>query len=297
MTKDNNEEKVCSKCKKSKKLKTDYYISASDLIHSDGRLGVCRQCLWNIIDFDNKSSLIIAMRSIDRPFLIEMYNVARDSKKKNKSGEYMRLLGMKQNRYLTYADSDFGEDGEEALKKVSDYKYDEIGFTEDEMEQLIQFWGRGFTLEEYEFLQTEYETFLNAYEADSYTMQILFQEAAQQRLTIKQKREKGESVDKDVDTLQKIFTSANIKPNQETGANATDQATFGTLIKKFEDERPVDEVDPEWKSSKKIRKYIDIFFKGHLSKMLGLENDTQEEYDKEMGKYTVTPPSYEGDEK
>lgn len=290
------ESKVCSKCLTDKKT-SDYYMTANTLINVDQRLSICKQCFWDIVDFKNKSSLIEALRTIDRPYLNEMYLSAKKSERKNLTGEYMRLLGMKQNLGKRYVDSEFGEDSEEMIKKASDFQHEEIGFTQEEMEQLIQFWGRGFSLEEYEFLQTEYETFLNAYEADSYTMQVLFQEAAHQRLTIKQNREKGIAVDKDLKTLQDIFTSANIKPIQETGANATEQATFGTMIKKFEDERPIPEPDPEWKDVNKIKKYIDVFFKGHLSRMLGLENDTQSTYEKETSKYTVTPPNYDGDDK
>lgn len=287
--------KMCTKCQEIKES-SDFYISSTTLVNADGRISICKTCLLEIMDMENRTSIIEAMRVIDRPYLHNMFLVAKKSERKNLAGEYMRLIGMPQNRTLTYADSDFGDNQDEKLKSVADYKYESIGFTEEEMAQLIQFWGRGFSLDEYEFLQTEYEAFLNSYESeDSYTLQLLFQEAAHQRLTIKQKREKGEPVDKDVETLQKIFTSANIKPNQETGASSTDQATFGTLIKKFEEEEPIPKPDPEWEDVNKIRKYIDVFFKGHLMKMLGKENDTQEEYDKEISKHTVNPPKNEDD--
>lgn len=287
------EEKVCSKCLKAKK-KNEYYMSSSDYLYADRKLGICKSCIWKLVDFDNKQSLIKMLREINKPFLQDMYLSAKNSNRENKTGEYMRLIGMRQNRDLDFQDSNFGEDENEQIKRVENVVTSEK--TDDELKELIKTWGNGYSKEEYLYLQNEYETLLNSYESDSYVTQMLFQEAAQQRLTIKQNREKGQTVDKDLKTLQDLLGSANIKPTQETGANATEQQTFGTLIKKFEDEHPIPEPNPEWDDVDGIKKYIDVFFKGHLMRMLGKKNDKQKDYDEEIDKYTVYPPTYEVDD-
>ena len=46
----------------------------------------------------------------------------------------------------------------------------------------------------------------------------------------------------------------------------------------------------------KIGQYIDVFFRGHLAKMMGLKNGLSNIYTKYMKKYTVERPEYEGDE-
>ena len=38
---------------------------------------------------------------------------------------------------------------------------------------------------------------------------------------------------------------------------------------------------------------IDVFFTGHLSKMMGIKNAFSSIYEKFMAKYTVTKPQYE----
>jgi hypothetical protein len=124
-------------------------------------------------------------------------------------------------------------------------------------------------------------------------MELLFQEAAQQRLTIKKRREKGDSVDKELKTLQDLLGSANIKPAQETGANAVEQATFGTLIKKYENEKPIPTPDEQWKDVDGIKKYINVWFLGHLCKMMGINNEQSTAYDKEINKYKVEAPQFE----
>ena len=70
---------------------------------------------------------------------------------------------------------------------------------------------------------------------------------------------------------------------------ASEQVTFGTLIKKFENEKPIPEPLPEWMDADWIRKYVVVWFFGNLCRMMGKENPYQEEYDEEMAKYTVDP--------
>lgn len=284
--------KSCSRCLTEKNL-SEYYISSSTLIHADGRLGICKNCLSSIVDFESRSSVIDVMRAIDRPFLHDMYQIAKDHK--NQFGEYMRLLGMPQNRNLNYGDSIFKK-GESQYDRENPSQDDEININDDDMEYLIEFWGRGFSKEEYEFLQLEYERYADAYDVDSRALEILFQEAAHQRLVIKRLREKGESADRELKTLQDLLESANVKPNKANTASATEQATLGTLIKQFENEHPIPEPDPAWKDVDGIKKYFNVWFLGHLSKMLGLKNESINDYEKEIGKYTVNEPQYKGDE-
>ena len=55
-------------------------------------------------------------------------------------------------------------------------------------------------------------------------------------------------------------------------------------------------LNKEFKDVDKIGTLIDVFFKGHLSKMMNLKNAFNSLYEKFMKKYTVTKPEYHGDE-
>ena len=70
----------------------------------------------------------------------------------------------------------------------------------------------------------------------------------------------------------------------------SDTASFGSLIRKWEDEKPIPEAKPEWKDVDGIRRYISVYFYGHLSKMFGFRNDWAKLYDEEIAKYTVKKP-------
>ena len=75
----------------------------------------------------------------------------------------------------------------------------------------------------------------------------------------------------------------------------SDAQTFGTLIDKWENTRPLPEIDERLKDVDKIGLYLDVFFRGHLSKMMGLKNATSNLYTKFMKKYTVNKPEYSDD--
>lgn len=62
-----------------------------------------------------------------------------------------------------------------------------------------------------------------------------------------------------------------------------------------EEEKPIPEPDEDFKDVDKVGLYVDVFFKGHLSKMMGLKNAFSSLYEKFMAKYTVKKPEYEED--
>ena len=284
--------KVCSQCKRPKKL-TEYYMAASTLINADGKLCICSSCLVSIVDYEDRTSVKNVLRMIDRPFLINDYIESPDSNKNNPFREYMRRLGMRQNREKTWLDSDFGGMDDHLNSEDLNSMKVELEFEQDDnvsLPELIKFFGRGFETEDYYWLNDEYEDFLNRYECDSKGMELLIKEICLTQLDIKKRRAKNEKVDQQLKTLQDLLGSSNLKPVQETGANAIDQESFGTLIKKYENDRPVPDADPKWQDVDSIGKYIRVFFLGHFSRMLGIKNDYENEYWEEINKFTVEEP-------
>ena len=69
---------------------------------------------------------------------------------------------------------------------------------------------------------------------------------------------------------------------------ASEQVTFGTLIKKYENEEPIPEPLESWTNADWIRKYVVVWFLGHMCKMMGINNPYADEYEEEIKKYTVS---------
>lgn len=291
-----NDKVKCLNCD-IEKPKGNYYVNTNVLFKLE-KFPTCKDCINDYIGDRNSSVYHDRVKQVlqlmDKPFLIEEW-LKRDEMWE----KYIpQISSLSQYKGLRYKDSVFvsnlcekGGDSNTIVQNNLDIN------AVEEFEELVSFWGKGLDIEELEYLQNEYERLMNAYESeDSYAMQILFQEASHQRLTIKKKRENNQPVDKELKTLQDLLGSANIKPVQETGANATEQSTFGTLIKKYENEKPVPDPDPIWQDVDGIRRYFQIWFLGHLCKMLGINNEHSRMYEEELARHTVDSPTYENDE-
>lgn len=273
---------VCAKCQK-EKAESNFYNNTNPLFSSNKTI-VCKSCLSDFIGGIDTTGRIdrvmIVLSMLNKPFLVELW--------KSREGDwasYIRQLSsLPQYKDLSFRDSDLSTDTRSELVTESESK---LIMNNDELGESKEFWGNGFTNDEYYWLNGEFTDFLNKYEVESKGMELLIQEICLTQLDIRKRRANGEKVDTQLKTLQDLLGSSNLKPVQETGANAVEQESFGTLIKKFENERPTPEPDPQWKDVDGISKYMKVWFLGHLAKMVGLENPYQKEYDEEVKKYKI----------
>ena len=271
---------------------------SSNPYHKNGALPFCKNFIVKQV-YMSKTEIDVPrfqnlLMQVDAPFDISVWSGALE-----RSGEivgnYFRVINsLHQYKGLTWSDSDFGNT-----------IITEIGHPEDELDEdgepyeflvtpdIRFFWGDNLALLEYEFLENKFNEYMSIYDSDSPAMTELLQQAAYESLEIRNKRRNKEDVSKNLKNLQDLLGSANIKPNQEIGANAPEQASFGTLIKKWENEKPIPEPLEEWKGSDFIAKYIRTWFFGHLAKMTGTQNPYQEEYDEEIAKYNVEAPKFD----
>lgn len=102
----------------------------------------------------------------------------------------------------------------------------------------------------------------------------------------------GRPVDKNMNTLNTLLGSLNLKPVQKKSEvdAATENTPFGVWIDRWEHKRPIPEPDPMFKDVDGIVRYITIWFYGHIAKTLGIPNVYCEMYEKEMEKMKVERP-------
>lgn len=288
----------CTCCNKDKRAE-EFYRSKSYLFKGNGLLCICKECVGEVFDKiqiltnSYKLTMYRLCRKLDIPFIHSLYDLAE--RESNRHGTALYRMYFQKMNSLGSANGYLGDfdDSDEFDKKLDRDFNDVESLKQDLLEDfelskdILMFWGSGFDVEDYKFLQDEFDDWQSKYEIDSKSLEMLVKEMCYTSLTISKKRIKSESVDKDLKTLQELMASCNLKPVQETGMNANEQATFGTLIKKWENEKPIPEPDPEWKDINNIGKYIRTWFTGHLSRMMGVESGVTEEYLEEISKYTV----------
>lgn len=292
-------------------VETNYYKSNSIFYSNIGKIPYCKQCIEKFYQsfcekYTNEGCLNPEKKAVKRLCMIfdiyykeDAYNAAIDNAKKREMnispmGAYMKMIQLSQyNRNKeTYEDTITQEERENFVVNIATDISDSVKIDE----QIMNFFGSGFKEEDYVFLNREYEDWIARHECKTKAQEEVFKRLCFKQLEILKATQRGEDT-KDLDaTFQKLLETAKLQPKQNSGDTTADNQTFGTLIDKWENTRPLPEIDEELKDVDKIGWYIDVFFKGHLSKMMGLKNGLSNLYTKFMKKYTVEKPEYSDEE-
>lgn len=153
--------------------------------------------------------------------------------------------------------------------------------------KLISVWGAGFTEEEYEYLQNRYDEWNCKVNIDSMSRESLVRDLCMIKLQ-QQKALSNEDIDvynRLQKTYQDTLSTAHLKPIQEEVEQKSFEKPLGVMIEMFENEDPIPEPLPEWRDVDGIMKLFNVYFLGHLCKMLNIENRYSGMYEEEMRKY------------
>lgn len=243
---------------------------------------------------ETKESVKKMLQKMDLPYIDSLYescckSVADEVNEKNRKSPFLAYLvpikSLPQYTNKSWVDSEFElgvvTEEEETKQNAKTIKNGKKRF------------GLGLSNEDYMFLENQYQDWITRYECNTKTQEEIFERLSFKKWEINKATKSGEST-KDLDkTYQELMTTANIAPRQTSMDSMADAQTFGTLIQKYEETRPLPEIDPELEDIDKIGLYIDSFYRGHMSKMLGLKNRFSDIYERVMAKFTVKPPEYD----
>lgn len=292
----------CHDCD-SHKAATEFYASTKT---ASKKIPVCKACLYKIgTNYDEKTktthetkeSIMRAFKKADLPFTEELYEAARTSVN-NEAGDsrhnlvYTAMVTMVQSlpqyqgKGWDDSDCNVGDDGE----KIS------LNSARKAKTSTVKRFGAGLTNDDYIFLEDEYQDWCSRYECRLKAQEEIFERLAFKKWEIRKATLRGEKTDQLDKSFQDLLGTSGLQPKQSSADGMSDAQTLGTLIQKWENERPIPECDPELADVDHIGQYIDVFFKGHISKMLGLKNNLSHIYEKFIAKYTVNKPKYDEDE-
>ena len=293
-------------------VETSYYNSNSRFYEGTGKIPCCKQCIEKLYQyyFDKYSNEMYfnpERKSIKRlcmafdiyfkddVFNSAMRNFKADDKNISLMGQYMRLIQLTQyNRNKeTYENTLVHEEKEEDSVANAPITIS-VDFEADE--KTIEFFGNGFSNEDYKFLKREYDDWTARHECKTKAQEEVFKDICFNRLQNLKALQRGEDTKDITASFQKLLDSGKLQPKQNSGDTTADNQTFGTLIDKWENTRPLPEIDEELKDVDKIGYYVDTFFKGHTCKTLNVKNAFSNLYSSMMKKFTVSKPVYNLDE-
>jgi hypothetical protein len=268
---------TCSSCGKDRDATRDYYSSHSPFHKHTGRLHVCKVCFLEYVNEDI-DKLKEALRMIDRPYSTEILKSSQDEAESNgKSvfGMYMKNLGLRQNRTLTWDDSEFkGQIKTENLSYSEDDDVDDDAIEQDS----IKMWGRGYTKSEYEYLSNFYDEYRHSYATDTPVQINLYKNIAKVHLQAeKELADKQTKTFKELMELSsKLHNDGNIKPIQSTGANDDrGLSAYGLWIKTIEQEEPCEYFKDKkaYEDYDGFQKYIDKWFVRPFKNIFNLDKN------------------------
>ena len=291
---------LCPKCNEFHGIDAFY----SDKKYAIGLFPICKKCLIGMAcDYDkktnqysdNREKTMRVLEMMDLPYIDSMYQSAltstnediQDKHRATAWQHYITVIKSLPNwRGLTWADSELPAD-------YINETEEQINENSRTLKQAKKRFGDGYTNSDLLFLESEYQDWIKRYACENKAQEILFKRICFKELEIDKAQKSGKDTKELDKTLQDLMGSMALKPNQNNSNALTEAKTFGQLIQKWENEKPIPEPDDDFKDVDKIGTYIDVFFKGHLSKMMGLKNAFTPLYDRFIRKYTVNKPQYD----
>ena len=308
MAKTSKEKYKCFYCGK-EYVDTNYYKSYSNLFSNIGKIPYCKQCIEKFYqqyyeEYVNEGCLTPERNAVKRTcmafdiyykedvFSSAMNKIRESNMNISPMGQYMKTIQLSQYKDKSYDNTVLNEIKEEFVAGTNANMSD----SRKVEEKTVTFFGSGFTDEDYEYLQREYDDWVARHECKTKAQEEVIKDICFNRLQNLKALRRGEDTKDITASFQKMLDAGKLQPKQNSGDTTADNQTFGTLIDKWENDRPLPEIDEELKDVDNIGLYMDVFFKGHLAKMMGLKNGLSNTYTNFMKKYTVEKPEYDNDE-
>lgn len=267
----------------------NFYMALSGSMYSGiGYIPVCKSCIDKIYNEylkkykEEKLAIYNMCRLLDLPFTYSSYEGAiAHSEKSNwklyqSFFKHINSLGEFNSSTTCFADS---ESLDIEQNEVEQYGDSDTSYPK-------QIWGDGLEGWEYEFLDNEIHMLKTDFECSDYGMEMIMKDIAFINLDIHKARYKNNNNSKTIKDLIKmrsdLMNDGNLKPIQATGADKNEKVSLGVFIKKWENERPIDQgMDDE------MKRYIDTYMVGHLATMQGMNNEFVDYYKDATENYTI----------
>jgi len=292
----------CHHCNEFRNSDTFYM----DKSYASGLFPICKRCLMEMACdydkktnqfYDNREKTMDVLKMMNLPYIDSLYQSAitsttEDIQDKHRNTAWSQFIVMikslPQYRGKTWKNSEMPAD-------YLDKDEAEINENSRTLKQAKKRFGDGYNNSDLIFLENEYQDWIKRYACENKAQELLFKRICFKELEIDKAQKSGRDTKELDKTLQDLMTSMSLKPNQNNSNALTEAKTFGQLIQKWENEKPIPEPDEEFRSVNKIGLYLDVFFKGHMSRMMGLKNAFSHTYERFIKKYTVDKPQYDED--
>lgn len=294
----------CKECHKSKALTTNFYKSDRPEYAETGYCDVCKSCIKEImldkktgmVDRDVFENKICYMMNI--PFVPSEFNKILMNPKvapNNFFSEYRKLINFsREYKEMKYSDSVNFVNDEAGLLNKTGKVYDQV------TEEMIEFWGSGFSAEYYLDVQKRFDKFMEFEDLDKMDYKkesdykTLCQLERKKTEMLQSKDTKPSEIKSIVDTISSLSNDLNIKALQKKNDESdTGHYIVGLVTKYIEDVKltPIPKLENiDWLGDMPKSEFdIEMaYFKSEMLNELGHENPYQEIVNEDKKKYSPT---------
>jgi len=256
----------CRKCQSTLSLEK-FYEATNPMLDTNGRISICRECC-NLLYKEYFSIYNNLERALD--LTCRDLDVRFDSRILIQVQSHIEKLlssGKKAEAVFGYYKSKLGSTGKNN-EKFDSFRYKDsnnlnynlekrlIGEENKEVdEDLVLFWGKGFNIEDYIFLEIELSNWQKTHKCDNHAELILLKEICMKQLIIRNNRAENKDVSKDVKELQELFKTCSVDPAKANAIGSGQSVDrFGVWVKDIEALKPA-----EWWNKQEKYKDMDGF--------------------------------------
>lgn len=256
-----------------------FYMNTNKRRFGAKRVAICKDCLraevYNSKKEVNVETFKELLMIMDVPFYRQEFESAVEAEK-DTVGIYFK------NVQLNHIGEGYAHGDQEAIQQI-------IADQFDLTDEIVRFWGGGYTPSEYEFLNEFFIDLSDDFEINDSIQERLIKaicktELAADKVLMQGDMSKYNNLRK---TISMILDDNNMKPKNNKGMGDDNALVIGMATKKYENEKPIPNPLKEWVDNDIIIKNIRTFFTGHLCKMLNMDNEFADEYEAELAKHTV----------
>ena len=309
-----SERAVCFKCGMAYGRRKGYFpVSYSVLSKGVGYLPVCKQCIDTMYNLylsqckSAKDAVRQMCRKLDLYWSESVFEVvSRKNTERSMMTQYIAKINTVNYAGKSYDDTlstegtlwAFGVPVPAEVQEEPEPQVEPVQQNTDTPEvtdDVIAFWGNGYSPEVYAELEMRriYWTgkFPDGTQLDAVT-EALLRQICFLEIDINRDRAAKRSVDKKIATLNTLLSTMLKQTQKQDDYDASiDNTPLGVWLFRYENKRPLPEVDDDLKDTNHILRYVFIWL-GHVCKMLGKKNGFSRLYQQEIDRYRVERPEY-----
>ena len=302
-----NQKFYCCRCGMSYSRQKGYFpVSHSPMYRGSGYLPFCNECIETMYDEyrtkfagDDRAAMKRICMKMDLYWNDAIFDmVERTAGVNSRVRNYIGKTNIQRYIDKTY-DNTLDEEAllvrdEDVTTEILPAKIDEQEAEEIIPQELIDFWGAGYTLDFYNELEGRYKEWASKKDVSSPSERSLYRMVCLLEVMIRRDGAQGKPIEKNVAALNNLLGSMNLKPaQQKTEADAElDKMPLGVGIQMWEFSRPLPDMPKEARDQSGLIKNITTWFLGHACKMVGLKNSYCKMYEDAMEQYKVERPEY-----